>query len=451
MSIDRIGEIMKKGIFFFITLVFFVIGCNNSNKVNLNIIGENASNLKALNALKTEYETKTGIKISYHPYSFDDAFTKANQDFATGSGIYDIVMQYNFSLSSFVRNDYVYKIGDIRNNIPKEKMQFESDLFQNAWHEIGYFKDQNDTSEVKIGYPFATNTMILAYNKELFTKREFKDQFKLRYGKELLPPKNWDEYFQIAEFFTMKNRNLFGVCLQGSTGSWLYYEWCNFLFGMGGKFMDKKYGWEENNTKRILLDSKEAINATNFYLKLKPFNAGDYLTVGAYEQIRLMKRGNIAMAIIWSDLAYELVNEGDDKYDERFGFVTIPGNISGLAGGSFFINKKSKHPEQALNYIVDVLQKENQIKLIQQGLCSPLKSAYEANEVRNIPYLQALKESLARGKYMYEAGIDASMISEKVTTYIQKIWKGDIGVEKGLSLMKEEIEKERAILYKGVK
>jgi ABC-type glycerol-3-phosphate transport system substrate-binding protein len=162
MSIDRIGEIMKKGIFFFITLVFFVLGCNNSNKVNLNIIGENASNLKALNALKTEYETKTGIKISYHPYSFDDAFTKANQDFATGSGIYDIVMQYNFSLSSFVRNDYVYKIGDIRNNIPKEKMQFESDLFQNAWHEIGYFKDQNDTSEVKIGYPFATNTMILA-------------------------------------------------------------------------------------------------------------------------------------------------------------------------------------------------------------------------------------------------------------------------------------------------
>ena len=55
-----------------------------------------------------------------------------------------------------------------------------------------------------------------------------------------------------------------------------------------------------------------------------------------------MKNGNVAMAIIWSDLAYDLIKLKNNNFDERFGFAPIPGNKSGLAGGSFFINKQSK-------------------------------------------------------------------------------------------------------------
>jgi multiple sugar transport system substrate-binding protein len=434
-------------------LMFSLFNCKNNNHV-INVIGENASNLKALESTKSVYEKANNIEIKFNAFTFEDAFNKSNQDFVNKTGLYDIVMQYNFSLSSFVRNNYIVPLNELTQDIPQKELSFENDLFDNAWEEIGYYyTNPEDPIEgiTKVGYPFATNTMILAYNKDLFDNPKQKEKYILKYGEELAPPKTWNQYKQIAEFFTQPDNKLFGVCLQGSTGSWLYYEWCNFLFSMGGKVMDKKRGWEGGIHTPILLNSKEAKEAATFYKSLKPFNKGNFFTIGAYEQMNLMKEGDVAMVIMWSDLAYELIKKNDGQFDKRFGFVTIPGDISGLAGGSFFINRQSSNKADCINYIINVLQTENQIELIKIGLCSANKMAYEDSTVINtIPYSTALKESLARGVYMFEAGPDADLINNKITKYLQMIWNDEITVDEGMNLLNAEIEKERAILYKNL-
>lgn len=438
-----------------VTIVIAISSCTNNNeKKSITIIGENASNLKALNSLKGSYENEKNIKIDYKAFTFEEAFNKSNQDFANKTGLYDIVMQYNFSVSSFVRNNYIASLNELTKGIPDNTLDFEKDLFDNAWKEVGYYYSNPDKPEeglMKVGYPFATNTMILAYNKELFADEEYNKEYKSEYNEELAPPKTWKQYNQIAEFFTKPTKSLFGVCLQGATGSWLYYEWCNFLYGMGGKVMDKERGWEGNINTPILLNSEEAKNAARFYKGLKPYNKGDFFTIGAYEQLNLMKEGNVAMVIMWSDLAYELIIQNDGFFDERFGFSPIPGNVSGLAGGSFFINQDSKKKNECINYIVDVLQTSNQVELIKKGLCSANRKAYEDKTVINtIPYSEALKESLSRGDYMFEAGPDADLISNKITKYLQKIWNNEISVEEGMNTLNEEIEKERAILFENI-
>ena len=118
-----------------------------------------------------------------------------------------------------------------------------------------------------------------------------------------------------------------------------------------------------------------------------------------------------------------------------------------LAGGSYFINKQSKHKKEAFEYITYSLQKETQVKLIQQGLCAPTMSAYDAPEAQTVPYIPALKTSLFRAEYMLEAGPDADLINNEITTYLQKIWNNEFGVKEGLSAAKEEIEKERKPLF----
>lgn len=423
------------------------MGCSEK-KTEITILGESATSIQSMIALEGEYERNyPGVDLIFKPNSFDDAFNKANQDFMNKTGLYDIVMQYNFSLTSFVKNDYVASLDSILAKVPKEKLSFEKDLYPSAWREIGFYSAGNTDSIIKVGYPFTANTMFLSYNKDLFNDPVHKANFLKRYKHELTIPSTWEELYQIAEFFTQPDKKIKGICLQGATGSWLYYEWMNFLFGMGGRVMDKAYGWQGDANTQIHLNSIEALKAAKFYLSLKPFNSGNFTNVDAYEQIEILKQGKVAIAIIWSDLAFKLVDKGDGQFDERFGFAPIPGGKSMLGGGSYFINKKSKHGDLAAEYIVDLMQKENQIKLAKTGLCSGLRTVYDDTEVKKIPYSYALAKSLERGTYMLEAGIDATLISDKITASLQKMWGGQLSPEAAIKDMQAQIVTGRNALY----
>lgn len=56
------------------------------------------------------------------------------------------------------------------------------------------------------------------------------------------------------------------------------------------------------------------------------------------------------------------------------------------------------------------MQPDKQIALTKQGLCSPLKSTYEDDEVMQIPYAEALKKSLEQGAYFFEAGPECDVV-----------------------------------------
>ncbi|MBS1661845.1 MAG: extracellular solute-binding protein [Bacteroidetes bacterium] len=420
----------------------------------MTILGENSSNLQAMEALKGNYEKDSNVKIDFKPNTFEDAFNKANQDFANGTGIYDIVLQYNFSLSSFVRNGYVYNIDELSKDISTEQKQFENDLFPNAWQEVGYYyKNPAVPSEgtIKIGYPFAANTMVLVYNREMFENADNKALYKKTYKEELTVPTDWQQYRRVAKFFTNPGKKTFGVCLQGAGGGWLYYEYCDFLFGMGGTVFEKQRGWEGEANTPLKITSPEAVAATDFYKSLKPYNAGNFTAIDATEQTKLMKNGNIAMAFVWSDYLYGFTFAEGGKADDQFGFTTLPGSKSPLAGGCYYINKKAKHPQEALKYVISLMQNQNQVALAKKGLCSPLKSTYDDPEVQKIPYASALKNSLQRGVYMFEAGPESDLVNQALTNYLQQLWADKLTTKEALEHASEDIIKGREEIYKKLK
>ena len=433
-----------------VALIALLASCNNK-EAKITIIGENSSSIQSMQSLQKEYETKSGVKLDFKPNSFEDAFNKSNQDFANKTGLYDIVLQYNFSLSSFVRNNYVYNLNELKSGNTSTNYDFEKDIFPNVWKEVGYYykdpKVPNDSEAEVISYPFAANTMLLVYNKDLFNDPQHQKNYLAKYGTELKVPADLQSFKQVAEFFTQPDKGLKGVCLQGSTGGWLYYEWCSFLQGVGGKVLDKNQGWQGNANTPVLLADEKGIAATEYYKSLKPFNAGNFTTTDGVEQRNIIKEGKVAMGIIWSDYSWGLIDKGNGKLDERFGFAPTPGNKSMIAGGAYFINKQTKQKAGAFEYITYLMQKETQVKMIQQGLCAPTMSAYDAPEAQKVAYVPALKKSLLRAEYMLEAGPDADLINNVITTYIQKIWNNEIAVKEGLEAAKAQIEKERKPLF----
>lgn len=369
-----------------------LISCKNGER-KITIIGENSSSIQSMQSLQTVYEEKAGVKLDFKPNSFEDAFNKSNQDFANKTGLYDIVLQYNFSLSSFVRNNYVYNLSELKSESANTNYDFEKDIFPNVWKEVGFYyknpKTPSDAESEIISYPFAANTMLLVYNKDLFNDPDQQKKYLAKYGTELKVPSDLKSFKQIAEFFTQPENDLKGVCLQGATGGWLYYEWCSFLQGFNGKVLDKNQGWQGNADTPVLLASESGIAATEYYLSLKPFNAGNFVTTDGVEQRNILKKGNVAMGLIWSDYAWGLIDKGNGEFDERFGFAPTPGSKSMIAGGSYFINRQSKFKKEAFEYVTYLMQKETQVKMIQQGLCAPTLSAYDAPEAQKVPYVLA--------------------------------------------------------------
>lgn len=449
---------MKKLIYLTIVLSligiigYFLVQKKNStadeNKIVINILGENSSTIQAMMELEAEYEKlNSNIDLRFHPNTFDDAFNKSNQDFANKTGIYDIVLQYNFSLASFVENDYVYKLDEMfdKVKVADSLRVFEKDIFPEAWKEVSYYQNAKTNKIEKIGYPFATNTNVLVYNKRLFEDEKNKSEYKKLYGKDLVVPTTWDDFFNIAKFFTKPDKKQYGFSYQGAN-TWVYGEFVNFLFSMGGKVMDKQYGWQGNSNTPILLNTPEALKALKFYLSLKSFNSGTYTNVDMFKQSEIMKEGKTAFGLQWSDALYPsfMSKKG---FNSEFDYAPIPGTVSILTGGTHFVNRKTKHLPEVVNYIIYLMQYKTQVKLAEKGLCSPLKSVYDNPEVKKIPYTNAVKNSLERGIYMMEAGAETNVISEVMSSYLQKAWLGEISAEQALMKMQDEIKLKRTTLY----
>jgi len=234
------------------------------------------------------------------------------------------------------------------------------------------------------------------------------------------------------------------VVLQGASGGWLYYEWVNFAYSMGGGVMKKQFGWEGDVNTPLILNSPETIAATKFYIGLRPYNAGDFLSTGQNEEVELMRKGNIAMAIIWSDTLFSLTQSPEGAH---FGFAPIPGGKSQIGGGIFYVNKRSKNPRLASEFIRFLLQKNVQHDLLTRGLCSPLRSAYDDAALAKVPYASALRTALDRGTYMAEAGPDADAVQQVVTTAIQQIWRRETTVEAGLQRAQDDLLKKRREIF----
>ena len=428
-------------------------------RATLVVLGEDSSNIQAMEELKDSYEKANGVRIHFDKATFDQAYKGAYQDLSSGTGINDIILQYNFSLASFARNDYVLWKADLVKLIPDENQRtFEKDIFPNVWKEVGHYwmGAGPDLREEAVGYPFAANTMLLVYNKDLFNDPRHKQAYEAKYKEPLAPPKDWGQFRQIADYFSPKEGSTKGLCLQGKEGGWLYYEWCNFAFSMGGGVTKKKLGWQRDEHTPLIIDAPETVKATEFYLSLKSFDGSkDFFSTEASDQVERMKEGKIAMCIMWSDYVYGLVfGKKGTRPNESFGFEPIPGDKSMIAGGIYYVNKHSKHKVEAAKYIMHLMQKETQVKLMNKGLCSALRTAYDDKSVKdNLPYANALRQSLdePRGISMLEAGPDADKIQEIITTHLQRLWKGEVkSAEVSLRSCRQDIEAARADIWKKI-
>lgn len=316
--------------------------------VTLVVAGDGGNNQVAWLWNQPEMEEEFGVNLQILGFSFEDLYTKLKTEFVAGTGAFDIVVFYPKHLGDFVSNGYLIPLTPYINSGPGADMEDIVPAFRDLYGKVG---------DDYYALPYDGDTLALFYRTDLFENEEEKAAFQAKYGYSLAPPDTWDQYMDIAEFFTRKA----GEKLAGETladdfyGTATYgqkdfqYAWyLNYAASMGFIYFD-----EDMNP---LINSPQAVKALEMYKEEFQYAPPETITYGFDELQAIFLQGHTAMEIQWTDPGRVGQNPEISKIAGKIGTALVPGTeVNGevvhrpvmAAGRVIGVTKWAKDPQKA--------------------------------------------------------------------------------------------------------
>ena len=329
-----------------------------------------ASNAVAEIAAK-DFEELTGIKVEFEPTSWDQMYTKAINDIQAGSGIYDFIYLEQDIVYTYLAQDWLINQSKLMADKP-DLVYPDLDLDDfTSW--IDYFK--NGDGDL-FGIPFEAFLKTYVYRKDLFEDAEIQAAFKEQYGWELAPPADWEQYIQIAKFFTEwgKDKEVYGHTAQAKTHPCIAYEVSESIWPTWGVW---NWGinmetWKASSANGGTADSDRAKEALAMYIDLLQYAPPGVKTYTWDESAAAVASGKVAQGLIYGEnTAWIATNTDRSKVTGKIGVAlppTIPGVLDDIKagkgyigyydGGAFGIPVSSKNPDPAFLFLQFVARKE---------------------------------------------------------------------------------------------
>jgi multiple sugar transport system substrate-binding protein len=249
-------------------------------------------------------------------------------------------------------------------------------------------------------YGVASNTCIMfyVYRKDLFENEGEKAAFKAKYGYDLATPKDWNQYKDMAEFFTRSKgaklagetlaTDFYGVTIAGKRHDAMTCEWLNYAWSFGGGIFDK-----DGN---LIINSKENEDALAYFNEMKKYSPPGVSNNTWDEVTTQIQQGIVAMAVTWNDTAPSFENNEESKVAGKMGYGAIPVGKAPAAhygAWSYYVPAKAKNPAASWMFLQWFNTPEVQKAIALEGGFPTLQSVYNDPELLKIPYWQASLEA----------------------------------------------------------
>lgn len=202
--------------------------------------------------------------------------------------------------------------------------------------------------------PAMGDAVAFTYRKDWFARPDLRAEFKQKTGRELDPPKTWDDFKAIAQFF--QNRVIDGKKVYGAA---LYTERGSEGITMGVSNTMYAYGMEYDNPKKPydmkgFINGPGAVKGLKFYKELydcctPPGHSNAYMT----ENLDAYKSGQVAMQMNFIAF-FPGISKDPQVGGEKSGFFAMPKGdkqLAQLGGQGISVVKYSDKQEAALEYI----------------------------------------------------------------------------------------------------
>lgn len=290
---------------------------------------------------KFEESTGSTVSIVYKGNGFD-IDKKIKMDFAANTVDYDVMWNHTSFFSQYIT--YLEPLDGYFTN--DELKDFLPRLLDAARRNGKLWM-----------IPRHADISCLHYRTDLFNDPKERAAFSKKYGRELEPPKTWEEFVEVAKFFS-RGTSLYGTQFAGKeealTGR--FYE---ILFSNGGEFID--------SGGTAVFNSEAGVKAASMLRELYASKAmpPDMLNYLWDDLAKNFANGNIALCIEWHSCYSSFQDPKSSKVSGKFGLARQPAGPDGVHGGwggvhAFSIPKAAQNKEGAAMLIKFLTNPDNE-------------------------------------------------------------------------------------------
>lgn len=360
----------------------------SSSPKPLNVLTLDTPSAYSLRHLSNLYTKKTGTPIHITIYSYDEIY-EAFTSMSFGS-VFD-VLRLDVTWLSWFAEKILQPLDKINPDVNHDLDSFIP----------GTVEKYSFVNGQLYALPCTPSVQLLFYRKDLFENTIYKRMYWEKTRKELDVPKTFEEFNEIARFFTKSYNPAspvdYGATLTlGSTGV-ASSEYLARLFSLQDHLYDE--------TGAIHLNSENSVKALSSLIETKNYSNPRYCpwwtnTSAAFAE------GNVAMSIMYSNYASSILNESS-KVIGSIGYTNTPGNNPVIGGGYLGVSKHTSRPEEALSFIRWVCSEPISSARTVLGSVSPCHLSYDNYEIINdYPWLDLARKSFVncRGRRVPENG-----------------------------------------------
>jgi len=281
------------------------------------------------------FEAETGTSVTFVELPYDSLYERLNTELSSGDVSFDVAALDAIWLSAF--GPGMAPLDDLFTD------SVTGDLFPSLVEEA-------QVGDHFVGMPAWTNAEILYYRTDLFEDPAQQAAFAAEYGRALTPPTTWEEYLEVAEFFTQDTDgdgavDLYGTDVKGAVET----EWLSLVLQAGADGMVLDADGE------VIIDDAAHKAALDAYVA--PVEAGvappgasqiDWATAQ-----NLFNQGQLAMTRFWAH-AYTQIPE-DSPVHGQVGVTTMPAGAGGSAAvpGAWYLSvpQASERQDEAQEFI----------------------------------------------------------------------------------------------------
>jgi multiple sugar transport system substrate-binding protein len=308
--------------------------------------------------LATDFKEKTGIGVG----ATQDLVTfqipaRVMAEAVAKSSAFDIVHVSAGMIPTLVNAGYLQ---------PLSKLMEQGGM---VYRSVGPLSLQTHYHGENYGFVTDGNVMATGIRKDLFDNPEERKRFADKHGKPMTWPETWDDYLELARFFT-RPPDLYGVSDLRSR-NWGGTVWFLMqLYANGG------FPFGDDMTPTLYNDAGR--KAVAGFLGTKPYSTRDIAVWGTTQNIPFVAGGGAAMWTYWTG-AFGVAERGDSKTKGKWAYGVVPGS---RATGRL-VKRSVSEPVIAL-----VINRRGQNPEAAYWLCQYLSTPKHSTEVVADPKLQ---------------------------------------------------------------
>lgn len=354
-----------------------------------------------------KFTESTGIQVKYEELPYDSIRQREITSIESKLGSYDVIFVDDIWMVEYARKGYVIPLDDYvkrdridMSDFPQPVRAAEAELDGKIWL-----------------MPQRADVQVLFYRRDLFENQDYRQRFQNKYRRALTVPETWQEYREVAEFFSREGaaapKRFF------ATGETLKRP--HFAF----EFFAMRYwsmtGQQFLNGTEPLFASPGGVEALTYLTSLRPYAAPGSANAAHDETIGAFASGQLAMAPQWYAFYATLRNPEGSSVVDQLGVAPVPGfrlpdgtirRAPSIGGGGLGIAADARDRESAWAFIRYVTSPEFMADGALRGMIMPRVSGFKNPEVRRRNpavdvYLSSLNAAWFRPRLVKYAEIES--------------------------------------------